>query len=659
MTATAIAPAREVVYTTSNHVIVLENPAPHARTDWVSFTMPEAKLPTCFPQLGPFPAFVGRRVGEGIVNVHARVSVGALAQQSFALQGIDHGQRIETGMLDAVAAVPGVHIVINGADWQPKQDLIADGPCTILHMHGRVPGTQCVGEFWAYIYPGAPVVRWELLVVASDPTVTDVYQQINSIVLSVDGPVVVSPYWPAWRGARQFDANTVELTRATTMGDTQGLAWAGVLALATDASAGAAFSGPICAMATRGTWEGHWGPFGRTVEDGPATNGYVQALLAWHWATLTTGDVWRAPRLGLLPNSGQTGGQNDFGATKLGWAFLGGPLHILDAYHSALHEACRPGHWREQDGTPAEPWNHPNHVTWDGYTHWHPSVSGDRMGKGSAQAPRFSGGYIGPDREHWSNNLLCGTYLLTGSLLLQRIIEKQARQILSGETIDPRLSTSNAGAPRGVGRTMHAAAWVWRCLDQGDLLTRVRERIRARLAIIERQTRPVVGLTAQSEERRCYNIDGEEVPRLVVWAGTAETPISEAYSGAVGLIDDPRAMGSGVVCVATWQEALAIVGLRAAALDGDPNAALVLRRAAEAWMQHGWWEQDGRWWLADYVSYLDPSVRVRREGFEEWSTGALRICANVLDGELQQKAATILASMPCSTVTEAEWRATA
>ena len=40
---------------------------------------------------------------------------------------------------------------------------------------------------------------------------------------------------------------------------------------------------------------------------------------------------------------------------------------------------------------------------------------GDRMGKGSAATPRFSGGYIGPDREHWSNNLLCGTYLLTGS----------------------------------------------------------------------------------------------------------------------------------------------------------------------------------------------------------------------------------------------------
>lgn len=653
--------------------VTVENPAPHARTDWVTFTAPVEAIQRNFREqlmLGPFPVQVGRTVSwsvhqpgvASVVRCHARVSIGALERQAWPLT-VAAGMTAPTptAKVDAGAA-PMVRLWINGNVWDADPTLLADGPCTILHMHGRVPGTQCVGEFWAQIYPGSPVVPWELLVVASDPSVPDVYQAITSVVLEVAGDVVVSPYWPAWRGARQVTPNVVELTRATTMADTQGLAWAGVAIASAAAGAGAALHGPLCAVLSRDGWDRHWGPFGRLPDPVPIAESatYVDRLLGWHRDTLGSGDVWRKPRLGLQPNSGQTGAQDDFAATKLGFAWAGGPLHILEAYHSALHEACRPGHWRDPDGFPVEPWDHPNHVTWDGYTHWHPSVSGDRMGKGSAATPRFAGGYIGPDREHWSNNLLCGTYLLTGSPLLRRIIEKQGRQILSGETIDPRLSTSNAGAPRGVGRTMLAAAWVRRCLDEGELLTRVRERVASRLVIVERQTRPVLGAAPSeaSEPRLCYTLDGEVVGPLSIDVNAAAQPMVDAYSGAVGLIDDPRAMGAGVVCVATWQEALAIVGLRAAALDGDPNASIVLARAARAWMQHGWWEQDGRWWLADYVAYLDPSVRVRREGFEEWSTGALRICAAILDGELAQRAALILASMPCTTVRESEWRAT-
>lgn len=677
MTTATIDPAKESVSTLRLRALTVtcENPAPHARTDWVTFTVPSRKLGSLGDgqlMLGPFPAYIGKPVGydetdlPDVVRVHARVSIGALQRQTWPLTKVPTtapvvpNRATAEALSDAPGARPAVQLWINGESWDVEPTLSPDGPCHLLHMVGRVPETQCVGEFWATIYPGSQVVPWELLVVASDPSTPEVYQAITSIVLQIAGEVVVATYWPAWRGAQQINANSVELARNTTMADTQGLAWAGVVIASTAAGSGAALYGPICALVDG--WDGHWGPFGRVPESVPMAESasYVDRLLGWHRDTLSTGDVWRRPRLGLEPNSGQTGAQDDFGATKLGWAFAGGPLAILEAYHSALHEACRPGHWRDADGYPVEPWNHPNHVTWDAYTHWHPSVSGDRLGKGSAATPRFSGGYIGPDREHWSNNLLCGTYLLTGSPLLRRIIEKQARQILSGETIDPRLSTSNAGAPRGVGRTLLSAAWIRRCLDQGTLLARVRERMTARLVIVERQTRPVLGAAPNgaSEPRLCYTLDGE-LTNTVALLGTTEMVITaEPYSGAVGLIDDPRAMGAGVVCVATWQEALAIVGLRAAALDGDPNAAIVLARAAHAWMQHGWWEQDGRWWLADYVAYLDPSQRVRREGFEEWSTGALRICATILDGELAQRAASILASMPCTTVREAEWRAT-
>lgn len=633
--------------------VILENPAPHPRTDWATFSVPIEAMSNMLGDtllLGDLPAYRGRVIGEGLQLVHSRVPIGALERVELQL-GASAVSIPAPPKNPAGAFAPQVHLLANGRMWEPVTS-ISEGICTILHMHGRIPGTQLVGEFWAYIFPGAHSVQWELLVVSSDPTTPEVYQTIDSLMLHISGPVVLAPYWPNWRGAVSVDQNTIELARNTVIADTQGMAWAGTVALSTSPSAGAALHGPICAIAEHD----RWGPFRRPPQQITGLEEqYVARLLRWHWATTGTGDVWRRPRLGLEPNSGQTGAQDDFGSTKLGWALLGGPLHILEAYHSALHEAGRPGHWRESGGLPAEPWNHPNHVTWDGRTHFHPSVSSDRMGKGTAALPRLSGGYSGPDREHWSNNLLCGTYLLTGSMLLRRIIEKQARQILSGETVDPRLSTSNAGAARGVGRTLLAASWITRCLEPGaELLGRVRDRIRDRLVIIERQTRPRLGLEPQENGTLTYDLHGETVQPLGPTLSTAAV----SYVGAVGYIDDPRAMGSGVVCVAPWQEALAIVGLRAAWLDGDTNAEIVLRRAGEAWLRHAWYERDGRWWMADYVARDDVSNRIRSEGFEEWSHGALQVCANVFDGELGAKARAILGSFPCTTVSEAEWRTT-
>lgn len=633
--------------------VVFENVSPFPRTDWISFSAQESLLPESGPLvLGEFDAFLGRRIGGGLRLVHSRVSMAGLSRESRILQ-VGGAGRVPDQNPAGGAFAPEVHLLINGQVWSPQTSLRSDGICTILHMQGRVPGTRCVGEFWAYIYPGAHSVPWELLLVSSDPTRPHVYEQLDSVALSISGPVIVQPYWPRWNGVAQLDANTVELTRATTIADSQGLAWAGVVALTDSPSAGASLHGPICAIAQHP----EWGPFRREPDAvAGVERTYTDRLLAWLWATQTTGDVWRRPRLGLAPNSGQTGAQDDFGATKLGWAFAGGPGHIFEAYHSALSEACRPGHFREADGTPVEPWYHPNHVTWGGYTHFSSSVSSDRLGMGIQPTPRFVGGFTGPDREHWSNNLLCGVYALTGSLMLQRIIEKQARQFLSGETIDPRLSTSNAGAARGVGRTMHAASWITRCLEPGSmLLSHVKERIRQRLVIIERQTRPVSQPSLTEVGGLVYDLNSEPLRALEL---VGASPSTETYRGAVGYLDDPRAMGSGVVCVATWQEALAIVGLRAAALDGYIDAQTVLLRAAEAWIRHGWYEQDGRWWLADYVARDDVTHKVRREGFEEWATGALRICANVLPGDLAQRAGFILASFPSTTVAESEWRAT-
>lgn len=633
--------------------IVVENPAPMARTAWVRFTVPEASAaPAGTWKLGPFAAHPGRLVGAGIRAWHAQVSIGSLERAEWTLHQVGiaaEGSGPSTANTNPENAAPPIRVIarVGGVDrvWDPKLTVTADGPAAELHLRGILPGTQFVAELWATVWPGSPVVPWELLVVASDPTTTAVYQDLEELRFEVDGGVVAAPWWPRWRGAEQIAAGVVRLTGATTFGDSQGLAWAGVVALASTPDAGASLYGPVVAVASSAAWAGSWGPFGVVPAVQRDQAGYGARLAAWWNATQTWGDPWRRPRLGLSPNSGDTGAQDDFGSSKLGWAWAGGPTHVLEAMHSALHEASRPGIWYEANGELVQPWRHPDHVTWNGYTHWHPSVSGDRLGKGSSPTPRWSGGYIGPDREHWSNLTLCGAYLLTGSRVLGRVIEKQARQILSGETIDPRLSTSHKGAARGIGRTLLAAAWIDCCLEPaGELRRRMRERIRERLErIIEPETRPPAGAVVQP----------------------------------LAVVEDHRRLG-GRPCW-SWEEPLGIVGLRAAELRfGLPAARVVLDRALPSWLRYGWWDYGGRMKMADAVAWLegqapepsayptptnpapvDPPVVEWNTSFSfaNWSMGAVFLARDLLSGADRDRALRIIAENPARSVADAEWRA--
>lgn len=626
--------------------VTVENPTQYARTDWVRFTVPDSKLPAGPLQLGPFIAYRGREVGEGIRTIHARVALGALERITWDLVGVEAtpGAVAPAALAKPTTAPPPIRVMANGGTWNPSITIGADGPAAEVHFTGRVPGTQLVAELWMLVYPDAEAVPFELLTVASDPRTTDLYAGVQDLRLEIDGVAGVYTWWPRWNSATKLETGSVRLVESTTFGDSQGLAWVGSVALVPTINAGASCQLPMAAVASREAWAGYWGPFGvvpDAVEDPVA---YRDRLLRWIGRSESVGDPWRTPLLGLLPNSGATGGQDDFGSSKLGWAWAGGPTHALETLHSVLHEASRPGLWYEADGTLVQPWLHPDHVTWSGYTHWHRSYSGDRLGKGDQATPRFSGGYLGPDREHWSNNTLCGTYLLTGSRLLQRVIEKQARQILSGETLDPRLpGTSGVGAPRGIGRTLLSASWIDCCLEPGgELRAKVRERILARLEQkVEPFTRPPAG----------------------------------AVVSPLGTSTDARRM-NGVECW-SWEEPLGLVGLRAAELRfGSTHARTVLNRAMESWVRYGIWNDGATWRMADLVAYLggqavppenyptvtnprpvDPPQIVRTEGFEEWSTGAITIAANILEGELQTKARAALAAWRENTVRDAEWRA--
>lgn len=623
--------------------IQFENPAPSARRAWVQVSVPDALLTEPSYMVGPFTAVKGRRLGAGFSALHVNVSMNAFESVTYPLVSVSAPAVSGPEPAAEAIALP-IRVIANGRAWEPTVELVSDSPAVLIKIAGRIPGTMLIAEMWVNYYLGEPVARWELLVVNSDPSSTELFQWVTDLRLEIDGELYIAPFWSRWRGATHNAHNSVTLLRETTVVDSQGIAFAGVVALSADPSTGAWLHGPICGVLDAASWQGHWGPFGAVPSFPRNEQAHVNRMISWYNRTQSVGDYWRAPLLGLAPNAGQTGGQDDFGASKLGWAWAGGALHTLEAYHSALHEACRPGQWYERDGSPVEPWLHTNFITWSGYIHWHNSYASDRLGKGLQPTPRFSGGYNGPDREHWSNNLLCGTYVLTGSPLLRRVIEKQARQFLSGETLDPRLpSTSGVGAARGIGRTLLAAAWIDQCLADGELRTRFRQRVMDRCSQkVEPFTRPPAGATV--------------------------APLATT--------EDPRRLG-GVACWG-WEEPLGLMGLRAAELwFGSAPAGVTLRRACASWIRSGWWHDGSGWKMADNVAYLSgqappvsayptitnptpvfPPLVERIAGFEEWAQGSLIIAVEVLEGELQDKARTILATFPVTKVAEAEWRAT-
>lgn len=559
---------------------------------------------------------------------------------------IDGAQRLETELPDAsgppeevpeaFAQSPPLAFMLNDAPVNFQLIEATQEPWIRLHFRGRAPTSSAVVDLWATLVRGSSIVQIDILLVNSDPTTNAIYEHIrNATLIGLHG---VKPFlwWASWRGAKPIDTELGSgyvLLEDQWIADTQGQAWSGFLALAAD-EAGAPWQfGPVIAMGAE--WDGQWGPFGPPPAFATSEAAYVAEIRDW-WIKMHTvnGHPWLRADLGLEPNANATGGQHDFGASKLGPAFKPGlgPLHALHAAQAALQECCRPGDFREADGRPVAPWEHTNHVTWSHYTHWHRSVSSDRLGKDGQPHPLMSGGWVGKDREHWSSLNLCGAFLLTGNPVLLHRIEVETRLFLSGETIDPRLSTSNMGAPRGVGRTFLSAAWIDCCLAVGksspELLEKFRARVFDRMQIVDRQRQkgfPVSPLGTVNHA----TIPNEEL-------------------------------------VSPWQEAQGIIGLRAAQLRFPAIADLcqsILLDVCRTFIEHGWWKDSTGWHLADYHAWnggqpLEPGAypgprAVRREGFEEWSWGAVMIAHAILNSARSRE---LLAEVPVPRkVVEAEW----
>ena len=223
-------------------------------------------------------------------------------------------------------------------------------------------------------------------------------------------------------------------------------------------------------------WGGKWLAFGAVPEAPMQFATPDAAHAAFLASTAQAGQMFDERSLGSRKTSGSTGAQNDFGASKGGYAVtLGDPRRIWELEHHD-HGYFRGFHHREADGSPLTHALHPNWQTWSQYSD--PRLGGDMLGKPKAFRPwslRYGvSKYSGWDDQHRSQNYELALFALRPSYMLEQAF-------LDGVESDlAQMSPGRPGAPRAQGRLL--MVWAnWLLLLDGPAREKVRANMDRRL----------------------------------------------------------------------------------------------------------------------------------------------------------------------------------
>ncbi|MGE3174700.1 MAG: hypothetical protein AB7O97_18855 [Planctomycetota bacterium] len=522
---------------------------------------------------------------------------------------------------------------------------------------GRLGATGLVVELQLAQGRGDRFAYVDVAAFHSDPGVEAMQLTVHELSIETAGMALLlrHPGLLAVTQATRRNGSRVVLLREQVLGDGQGIRRCGALvpphpdaaalaqlddadraaAALADSSARAAVLGPVLG-ATDWSGTGAFGPFGEPAPLPPWLQGPAlrQALARRHAAFVAgerqaaraAGDPFAVFGFGQAKNAGQTGDQYDFGVVKLSVVARSGvPSHLLEVEPSVLQEACRPVHVFEPDGAMVRAADHPEWIVWSGRTHWHCEVSRDRLGKPCPEPPFETHGWTGRDRQHWSNNHLGAFAQLTGAAWARRELEHEVQLYLSGQTTDPRHTTSGSGAPRGAGRSMLAACWMYLATGDPALLQRMNERI--------------------------------DRIHWAQWAGRELGPDQVRTMAVQG--PDARMLMGRTTYWTPWQDALAATGFAAAhRLTGNAHARELAEELAITVVRHGFRVTDSECIVATALAWHDgaPLSPAQEQdptqalwsygtGFNEWALGAVEIARIAAiargDAALRERAETI------------------
>ncbi|MBL9078733.1 MAG: hypothetical protein JNL08_14585 [Planctomycetes bacterium] len=439
-----------------------------------------------------------------------------------------------------------------------------DGAALTVRGHVRT-SPMLHTEVWLRWYPDQPgIVYGEALVTASNAGLPDLAAAVPATGLRLawgDGMVHVpgagwgEPLVPAGTTFADGQARAVPFVA---------LWWRHFATLEHWSQAYAAVGLHACAAGIDRLWPGGM----------PAQAPGFDAV-AWSYAhfgeSLRRLHTWEPGAIGPNANSADTGAQWDQVFVCGEYAEPDGIGAEVVAYLGALKLAARPCHHREPDGRQADPQDHPQCVFWSGRPHWHTGVSPDQLGKTGTVTIEATNGWMGPDREHWLYNTVAAAARLTGSPLLQRELEQQARLFLFGETVTPGWSTSGADAARSVGWAGILVTHLWRNLEDRVLAQRVAQRWLDRVDLVY-------------------------LPQL--W--------NQPYDVWDVRIDDPR-LGPGAWWMA-WQQSIGAFGLDLACEQlGHAQGRVLARKAALACLDHNWIQQGTQWHGVGNLMFPPPA----------------------------------------------------
>lgn len=395
----------------------------------------------------------------------------------------------------------------------------------------------------------------------------------------------------------------VLLPANTVWGDGQMHMWRGALLIEQSTDSFAALHGPILACATAETIQASkaWSPFGMAPTS-PAWWPTPQSATDWAIRSIRARDLnpradpWHEQRYGLRLVPGSTGDQMDFGLFNcMGVVMTGEPLAVDLYLQDALQDSCRPTHFYEASGDIVRHANHPWLIMWDQRPHFNAGVCPDRLGKapisspfewmrspqnafvdrdlaedefewlmnqtGPINTPDFHG-WWGRDNQHWSANLLCSIYYITGDSQVRRLIEHEcetwlAQQNLPIPPLRPGWPTTGPDASRAVGRTLLAGSWLYLCSSRNDVRQRLKDRV-------DLSIRPA-------------------------WSGQALTPPSARPYMLMQTDGRQAPIPVGSQAWFPWQEGIAVAGLEACyRVTGHQPARDLAKELARTLCDYGW-----------------------------------------------------------------------
>ena len=383
---------------------------------------------------------------------------------------------------------------------------------------------------------------------------------------------------------------------------------------ATMANLAAALHGPIVGVSTE--WDGHWLAHWHTPRFAPGyKSDFAQAWERFQ-AMLRAPAGWLAERpLGVTATPGQTGDQEDFGATKGTYAVTDfDPRFIRMLQYSVQAELFRGFNHYEENGHPLDLAKHPDWCTWSGVTHYHPGVSRDRLGKSEWGQPPATG-WFGMDDQHRSQNNLAAYLALTDDPLMA----DQMRHLATTDAACYRFKFPQygPGAARAQGRVSGAWAHLATVLDDHMGKTYL-EMLKRRMSMTE------------------------GVPSLQV-PGPMKALCVNGPDERKRVVDDDNNLAP---TVSIWEHALAVVGIYAAAKMGTTTilSTGALYAICEMIATFGFFEGVAGWWTVDDIQWKEgnsptgglyegsPHLVAFRgvQGVAGWTVAGLRIAAEVL-----------------------------